>query len=583
MPKQQDSEKQSFLLSAFILGISMALVKIIGAFFKIPLMNLLGETGMAYFSSAYSVFTAVYAVTVSGLTSAISRMVSSFDSAKRTADKKRLRRCAFFLYTCIGLCGAAAMYFGASFFAEQIACPMAESAIAASSLSILFCCCMAAFRGYYEGLCNMKPTAVSQVVEAVGKLIFGLAGVYFVLRRAKYDFLAGGSVFGQSVSSLEQAVNAAMPYAAAAAMLGISLSTLMGLCYLMVYHLRHTGNEKIASPIQSLSIKSLVKELLAAAFPITAATLMMQLMSLIDTATVMNELSKFFSAHSMEQNQIKSVLDAGETPEVFCFGVFSACVTLYNLIPNVVGLLSKAALPAVTRIYSLGNRESLQKQVQSVLICSCYVTFPASFGMAAIAKQILQVLYSRQPNTAVYGERILQFLGIGALFCGIILPLSAVFQAGKRFWIPVLCQGVGVVVKLAGNLIFIFPAGFGVSGAALATLAGHIATAGMLMLYAQKHYGLSENGRQKKLSLAGPLLRILIISVVSGMSAYFSAGFLAQTAYSKALALAISMLLAAVCYLLGTMLLKPLKKEAVNMLASGKKLAKVLEKFKIIE
>ena len=119
MPK-----KQSFLQSTFILAVSLALVKIIGALFKIPLMNLLGETGMGYFSGAYTVFTAVYAVTVSGLSSAIAKLTAEYVGVNASEEALRLRRICFPVYTAIGLLGTALMLSGANTFAKQVQNPL---------------------------------------------------------------------------------------------------------------------------------------------------------------------------------------------------------------------------------------------------------------------------------------------------------------------------------------------------------------------------------------------------------------------------------------------------------------------------
>lgn len=567
---QQD--RSSFFVSTFLLSASMLLVKVIGALFKIPLMNLLGETGMAYFSGAYTIFTAVYAVTVSGLTGASAKLFSAYDALRRTKDIRRLQRLTLWLYGGIGAVGTGVMLLGARAFASWIGCELSAPATRAAAAAVFFCCLMAAYRGYFEGMNDMLPTALSQIIEAFSKLIFGLFGAFWVLYRAKNEFAASGTVFGQNADSLQQAVSIAMPYAAAAVLLGISLSTFLGLCCL--WGLKKLDHRRIVKPQTQaiIPIRNLLSELAAAAFPITVSTVMMQLIPLIDTTTMFRGLNRYFQADPAAEQQILHIITEGENPETFCFGIFSACVTLFNLIPTIAGLISKTALPAVSRLTAIDDRENTGSYIRAVLLCAMYITVPASLGMSAIAKLILQVLYARQPYTAVYGEQILQILGLAALCSGIIFPLAAILQAGKHFWSPVICQLSGAAVKLIGNLLLI-PM-YGMNGAAYATLAGYLVMSVGMLIAGHRYYG--------KLFAWFDTIKILLLGMICAAGANICCRMLAAYRLPQVLILGISMLAAAGIYLLGTFLCGPITKNTINLLSGKEKTRKGLEKIRII-
>ena len=182
-------KKQNFVYGSTVLMASMIIVKLIGAVFKIPLTNILGLTGLGYFTRAYTVYTTIYALTVTGLSAAVARMVAENLERKRYRDVRKILRLATLLFLILGVLGAGLIFFSAKGFSEMIKSPNSYWAIVMLAPAIFFCCMMASYRGYYEGLSNMTPTAVTQVVEVVAKLVAGLGFALIVMQIAEKQFL----------------------------------------------------------------------------------------------------------------------------------------------------------------------------------------------------------------------------------------------------------------------------------------------------------------------------------------------------------------------------------------------------------
>ncbi len=564
-------KKQSFLRSTFVLALSLVTVKIIGAFFKIPLMNLLGETGMGYFSAAYTVFTAVYAVTVSGLSSAFAKLTAEYADESMYPESIRLRRITLPVYGCIGLLGTLVMLFGANTFAARIQNPLSAPSVAAIAFAVFFCCLMAVYRGYYEGMGNMTPTAVSQVVEAFGKLFFGLAGVFFVLSDAKKRFLQGRPIFGTIAKSIQEAISAAMPYASAAALLGISAASFLGLIYLLLYRAL-TDHKCPTYQVPSKPLGTQLKKLFDAAVPITVSTVLLQLIPLIDTLTVIPQLKHYYIANPDLAFKIGTLLQAGETQENFMFGVYAACVTVYNLIPTAAALLSKSVLPRISALNACAERQTSANYIKAVTTAACYFTVPAGLGIAGIAETILAVLYARQPYTALYGTQSLMLLGVAAIFSGILMPFTAALQAGKSKLQQVFAQCIGAAVKLICNLCLIQR--FGIAGASISTVLTQFVMAVTVMVGVRKQYG--------KIKLAGVLCKLIPMSLLSTAIAAWAGEFLRTILPYPTMILAGSITFAALSYLITTVLFQPIEKNTLNILSNGEKLRKGLEKFRII-
>ena len=285
--------KQSFLHGAIILMVATVIVKLIGAVFKIPLTNLIGGEGMGYFTTAYGLFNPIYALSIAGLPVAVAKMVAENAALRRFKDIRRIMRISTALFFIMGIAGLSLIVFGSGLFVRAVGNPGAFWSVIAISPAIFFGCMTSAYRGYYQGLRNMYPTAVSQIVEAIIKLAGGLLGAYLMLLWGARQFESGGSVFGQAVATMEQAQAASLPYAAAGAIFGVTLSTLGGAAYLWISHKCRgdgiTEAEVEASP-EPRPAKQLRRRLIRLAIPVCLGAVAVNLTSMIDLVSVMNRL-----------------------------------------------------------------------------------------------------------------------------------------------------------------------------------------------------------------------------------------------------------------------------------------------------
>ncbi|MBQ2324427.1 MAG: oligosaccharide flippase family protein, partial [Oscillospiraceae bacterium] len=211
------NKKQSFFGGAAVLAFGIALVKVIGALFAIPLFNILGEGGAADFNNAYNIYAALLTVSTAGLPVALSKMVSEANALGRERQARRVFRVSFAAFLTLGVLSFAIMWWGSGFCAGLLHNPNAAYGIRVLAPAVVCVGCLSAFRGYAQGNFRMTPTAVSQIIEALCKLFVGLALAYYLLR-----------VAGQSAS-----------IAAAGAIAGVTSGTILALCYMALNYLRH--------------------------------------------------------------------------------------------------------------------------------------------------------------------------------------------------------------------------------------------------------------------------------------------------------------------------------------------------------
>ena len=235
--------QQGFLHGAFILMFGVLLVKAIGALFKIPLSSIITEDGMGYFSTAYSFFNVLFSLSTVGFPVAVARLTAAEDALGHFRDVRQIKAAALPVFSIIGVLCALLMASFAPLYTHLVQSPGALFSMLALAPCAALCSISSVYRGYFEGLRNMLPTARSQVAESLGKLIFGLSGAISVMHMGTRELQVSGTVFGCTVKSEADGCQLVCALGAAAAILGVTLGAVLGLLTL-VFQSRRDGVTK---------------------------------------------------------------------------------------------------------------------------------------------------------------------------------------------------------------------------------------------------------------------------------------------------------------------------------------------------
>jgi len=446
----KEIKKQSFMEGAAVLVVAHLVVKVIGACFKIPLANILQETGMAYFNRAYSLYAAIFVMATAGLPVAVSKMVSESITKQNFAESKKILRAAIWLLTIIGFIGTAVLFFGARFFADAVNSPGSYLSIVAIAPAILFISVLSAFRGYFQGHSNMIPTAFSEVIEAVSKLVIGLAGAYFLM-------------------------NISSEVASAGAISGVTLGGLFALILLVFYYLKNTNHTQLTDATEAKSSKKIFIKLLTIAIPITIGAAVMSLTNVIDAVmisnrlssitvdeTLFNTLTEYFGV-SAENVRIGEKISS-EAADVM-FGSYSGyAMSLFNLPPSIVTSISMSIVPAISAALAVKNYKQAQLLTESSIRITTMFALPCAVGLSLLSSPILIALYnnSRAQNT-------LALLSLAIIFVCTVSVSTAILQAAGHVFIPVRNMLIGGLFKVVSNYILISTPQLNIGGAPIST------------------------------------------------------------------------------------------------------------------
>lgn len=432
----ENTGKKKYLLGVFLLLAATFAAKLIGLFYKIPLIRIVGVEGMAYFLAAYHIYSLLFVLSATGLPNALSLLVARAEASGKGFCVRRIFRIAALLFLSLGAAGTAALILFANPLAERLSMGESAAAIVAIAPSLLLAGWIGAARGYFQGRQNMAPTAVSEVLEAAGKLAFGL---WFSLLAARRG--------------------AEPPQLAAAAILGITAGMCLAALYLLVVFIwdrARTRAQEEPGPENRGSMRVL-PQLLRLALPMTVSASVMSLVSLVDTALISGRLQA-----------------AGFSPSV-ANSMYSAygnlAVPLYNLVPSLLSPLSLALMPMLGAALARKDDAGAGTFLGAGVRLTALVSVPAALGLSVFARPVLSMIYQGEADAVSLAAPLLSLLALSVVPACFIALTGAALQASGHTGIPVVAMGAGALVKLLLEFFLLVHPAVGIYAAPISTFA----------------------------------------------------------------------------------------------------------------
>lgn len=428
-----EKKKVSFVQGAAILGIAGLIVKVIGAAFRIPLANTIGLIGTSYYDTAYPYYSWLLVISSSGLPTAISKMVSERVTLGDYRGAHRVFTTAMQILCCIGLLTSILMFFGSDYIARLHMLPEAAYCFKALAPALFFVALMCAYRGYMQGMQQMVPTAISQVVEQVGKLAVGLTLAFMLL-------------------------DAGPEYAAMGALIGVTVSELLALIYVMLSYRRRWP--KIRARLERSvrrEAEPVAARLMAIALPITIGASISPLASVVDSALIIRILLKLGYAKETAQT---------------AFSLMRTNVATLTNMPGVLTMaLAMSLVPAISAFSAKRDHAGIQDTARLGLKLALIIGLPCAVGLFVLASPILAMLY---PNLTegelTLAVDLMHTSSIGVIFLSLVQSMTGVIQGMGKPNVPVFNLFIGFVLKVASLLALMNIPQVNIQGAAVSTV-----------------------------------------------------------------------------------------------------------------
>lgn len=432
--KNKIEEKSRVASGVAVLSLSTVIVKIVGALFKIPMIKYVGIEGMGYFNAAYHFYVMLMTLSTSGLPVALSIIISRKIAVGDKVGAARIYRAACIAFCTLGGIFSLLMMAFSGGISYLLGIKNARYCLMAVSPAVLFISISGAVRGYFQGFGIMTHTAISQVIESVGKLVFGLCFALIGIKRGREPYIvAAYAIFGLT--------------------LGIIISALYLLTAKRIYERKH-GMVFYNVRLDSEAFSSLI----STALPITLASAILSLISLLDTMLIPNML-----IHSgMDEHTSLTLYSTYTNLALPIFALPSSFISSVALV--IVPAASSASAEGES-----GKRRLSEVTEFSMKLCGM-LTLPCAFGMAVLAYPMLALVFSSEMGMIKIASRLLVVLSPSVFFSGMLTVTNSMLQSCSRQKIPITSLAIGGIIKLICEVLLVSLPTVGIYGAPISSL-----------------------------------------------------------------------------------------------------------------
>ena len=525
-------KKQNFLQGTALLAMATAIVKLIGALYKIPLNAIIGEQGFGYFNTAYEIYNVLLMISTAGLPVAMSRMISQASSLGHYNQVRRIYNTARGIFLALGITGSLLM----TLFCRQLAVfqnqPDAWAAIGCLGPCVLLICIMSTYRGYFQGQSNMLPTSISQVLEAVVKLIVGMIAALVLLK-----------------------MTSSIPLAAGGAILGVTASCLVSSVYLFS-RFRKSYRFLPETEEKPQTFSDTAKGLMIIAIPITVGSAGLQLLTMLETKIYMGQLLNLGNSQA-----------AADTMR----GIYGMTQTIFNMPCSFITPITISIIPAITAQLTLCNFAEAKATEESAARITGLISMPCAFGLGLMAEPVTALLGGYTGENLVLATKLMAILGFSIMFNAVVLVTTAIMQAHGHAGRPVINMLIGGVLKLAAVFILTGNPHFGIVGTPVGTLLCYLAICA-LNLFSIRSLLEHPPAIVKNLArpfLAAAIMGIFVFAVLIGLKAIGITSRLILCGLPIAAGVAV--------YAFTAVKIKVITREDCLLLPKGEKIAKLLK------
>ncbi len=528
------------LFGVIALTFSNILVKVIGLVLKIPLHSMLGGEGMSYYEVAYEIYVWLYTISTAGLPVAVAMMIAEDRAKGNLKEAKKIPRVVVLLFIVIGLVGMSVMIFGSRLFAQAYKIDNSYLCIMAIAPTLFFVCIASALRGYFQGYQNMYPTAVSEVIEAAGKLVVGVLLANYAIRQGYPSYKI-----------------------AAYAILGLTIGVAAGMFFLVIckfFFNEGRYNELIVE--QDLPVRSdkqLIKELVVIAIPIMLSSSVMSLTNVFDGM--------------ITSRQLQSIGYTAESAREIFGNYKTLAVSMFNLPPALIYPISYSITPLLSGVVASGSKEKATQIMNGSLRIAALISIPCALGMSVLSEPILELFFNQAASEMV--APLLSVLSISVFFVGMLAITNSILQAHRFERKPIISMIAGSAVKLISSTVLIGTPSIGMYGAPIGNCLCYLT----IMLF---NFGFIAKHIRFTPSLKTVLIKPFVASLFCALAAIGSFKLFSVFISGKITVL-LAIATAAVVYLFMIFIIKAVTKDDIMLLPKGNKIYGILQKAHLMK
>ena len=431
----------NFLVQGIILAAAGIIVRIIGMFYRIPLADILGDEGNGYYSSAFSIYSILLIVSSYSLPTAVSKMVAVRLARKEYNNSIKVLKVSLFYGTVVGGLGAAVLWFGADLFANDfLKMPYTSYALKTLAPTILIIAYLGVFRGYFQGIGTMLPTAISQILEQIVNAVISIYAAAMLFQEG----LRSNALYGSTQYSYA--------FGAAGGTIGTGAGALAGLLFLLFILFSYRPVMKR----QSRRDRSGYLETYGG----LSAVLIMTVLPIVFSSVAYN-------ISIVVDNSIYGISMASMgmgAPEIAAnWGIYSGKYRLlFNIPVAIANSLASALIPSLSQAVAERNRPQIIRKISMVIRFSMIIAIPSTVGLTVLAGPICNLLFSRSDNVSlikmmIYGSSAVVFFSLSTV-------TNAVLQGINHMKTPLKNAIISLILHVGILWVMLYPLKMGIYG-----------------------------------------------------------------------------------------------------------------------
>lgn len=419
-------KKQSLIKGSLVLGLAGMVAKVLGFFFRWPLIMLIGDEGIGYYQLSYPLYMFFVAM-ASGVPVAVSKMISEKNAMSDVEGSYEVVKESAYLMMTLGIGTSLILFFFAKPIINFLKWDMKSYyALIGISFAPMMVSFVSIFRGFFQGLQNMTPSGTSQIVEQIGRVIIGVGLAYILLPKG-IEYSAGGAAFGAAGGAF------------------IACIYLWGK-YLRVRN--EMGIKKVKTNTEVLN------QILKIAIPISLGATVGTIMNLIDSILVPQKL-----------------IESGVVNATALYGQLTGKAAVLVNIPLTLSMaICTSLIPIISEQYILNRKEEMQSKINIAMKLSAVIALPCTLGMFCLAGPIMKLVFFDKYE----GIEILRYLSISIPFIIVTQTTTSILQATNHYIRPVINLVIGCVVKIILTAVLVPIPSINVFGAVIASISAYV-------------------------------------------------------------------------------------------------------------
>ena len=544
----------SFLVQGSILAIASLVSRVIGLVYRIPLTAIIGDHGNDYYSCAYEIYSLLLLISSYSLPLAVSKMVSARISNGEKQNAYRVFKGAMIFALFTGTAACMIVFFGAEELTRLFKTPLGVYALQVLAPTLIIVAVLGVFRGFFQGMGTMIPSAVSQIIEQIVNAVVSVG--------AAYVLFAYGRRIATVLGSKEH-YDAA--YGAAGGTLGTSAGALCGLAFIIfVFSMffpkfrKAMRRENKIGKKQPESYRVIFGILIGTIVPVLMSTTIYNMVSIVDQWLFKN----------IATIQGYSAADVSEW-----WGIFSGKYRVLTNVPiSISTALAASCVPALAAAFAQKDEKQVRSKIGMSMRFIMVVAMPCTAGIMVLADPIIQLLF---PGSSSLAGHLLQAGGISVIFYSISTLSNAVLQGIDRMRIPVRNASVALVLHAGVIAVGMFGLKLNIYGICVGTIAFSLIMCILNGMSVRKYSGF-------KPDVTKTFIKPAIASVIMGAVVYAAYFVCHKVSHSNAVSTVIAVLVGMIVYAAALLLIKGLTEEELHSFPKGELLIRIAKKFRLL-